>query len=297
MPTPPLRPLSSRSRARPPNPKPTLACEEIRWPSSDPIAESFQDIAPLPSRSSCRPVGRRASKAAATPAPSSSNSVNFVLNTASASPIAVADASACVNTWPRYALTREPFTRSRTSGNAADSSVRLPRPRLPWSVAMLASMARRSRSTSNGSSSSTNWLAVVSSVPSRRLRPSSDVNRQVLQRQADRRRAMSRCRRALDEERAEARGRALHRSQLGVELVDEPARRCADGKSRQVREKRSRHGEACRGGRGRVALDAAGFHGMPGHEKLEDIRDGLRRRRRRRQAEQTQSPRTSRPRI
>src|SRR5687767_9677749 len=43
---------------------------------------------------------------------------------------------------------------------------------------MLASIASRRRSTSNGSSSSTNWLAVVSSVPLRRLRPSSDVNRQ-----------------------------------------------------------------------------------------------------------------------
>jgi hypothetical protein len=50
----------------------------------------------------------------------------------------------------------------------------------------------------------------------------------VLERQANRRRAMSRGRRPFDEERPKAGGRALNRAQLGVERVNKSTRRRTD---------------------------------------------------------------------
>ena len=154
---------------------PALACADTGPCSTEPIAVSFTDVDPVPSRSCSRPVGRRTSTAAASAVASSLKTVYFVRTTMSAKPIAVPLADAWVKVRPRYVLTRAPLIRSDTIGAAKPTSMRSVRPTVPYSVATLASMSSVSVSTSNGAVSSRNWFAVVTSEPSRRLWPSSDV--------------------------------------------------------------------------------------------------------------------------
>src|SRR5437762_5326078 len=75
---------------------PALACADTGPCSTEPIAVSFTDVDPAPSRSCSRPVGRRTSTAAASAVASSLKTVYFVRTTMSAKPIAVPLADAWV---------------------------------------------------------------------------------------------------------------------------------------------------------------------------------------------------------